>query len=189
MTRKESKKQTRNKIFEHATKLIQEQGVQDVSTKNIAKCAQVSQGSIFLHFKTKNLLISTVFISYIDLFEKDFNERFSGVLTIDQVLKNLISVFQKYENILSRIYKDIDYISKEVVERLELVESNQKNTIFDNIRRESKKLSIVDTFVAIDAFYAQTKIYLMEKEIYNSTNSIIRLKRGRIIKLFNILFQ
>ena len=189
MTRKESKEQTRNKIFEHATRLIQEQGVQQVSTKNIAKSAEVSQGSVFLHFKTKNLLVSTVFISYIELFEIEFNKLFLSDISIDELLKNLITIFQQYENILSRIYKDFDYIGEDVIEKLELVESNQKNVIFDIIRKNSKKLSIVDTFVAIDAFFSQIKIYLTEKELYSPTNSVIRQKRGRIIKLFNILFQ
>ena len=65
-----------------------------------------------------------------------------------------------------------------------------KNLIFDNYKKNPKSdLGIVDSFIAIDAFLSQIKDYLMSKETFTTANSVMRQKRGRISKLYKILFS
>ena len=64
------------------------------------------------------------------------------------------------------------------------------NLFFENLRNNpNKNLSIVDSFISIDAFFAQIQKNLLEKEVYTEFNSIIRQRRGKIVKLYRILFE
>ena len=77
-----------------------------------------------------------------------------------------------------------------IKKKINNLDSTTKNLFFDNVRGNAeKKISIVDSFVSIDAFYSQVIKYLVEKEVYTSTNSVIKQKRGRLLKLYRMLFE
>lgn len=187
-TRKEKKLATRQKIIESATTLLESKGFVTVSTKDISNVSQVSHGTIFLHFNTKEELLYTILNSNVDQFRKAFIERCSATLEQDFFMKELLSVYIEYENILSRVYKDYYYLSADLQKSIDDLETLIKNEIFDNLKSHwSKSLNILDTFILIDTFLAQVKAYLLEKNS-SSVQSIIKQRRGRILKLYNMLF-
>lgn len=51
-------KETKEKIFNAAKEIIQKNGYEDLSIKNICEKAEVSNGSFYHHFKTKDDLLS-----------------------------------------------------------------------------------------------------------------------------------
>lgn len=65
---------TSNKILEAALRLMEEKGYQSVSIKEIAEHAQVSEMTVFRHFKNKLGLFESALekYSYIPHFEKSF---------------------------------------------------------------------------------------------------------------------
>lgn len=189
-TRIEAKIKTRQKIIESTIQLIQRRGFVKISSKEISNVCGVSQGSIFLHFKTKDGLLSTILNSNIESFEQSLIDGCIPSNTQESFLKNYIEVLAIYEDILSRIYKDYSYLDNSLQKRIDGTEVLLKNLIFDNYKKNSKNsMSIVDSFIAIDAFLSQVKEYLVSKETYTSSNSVIRQKRGRILKLYKMLFE
>jgi hypothetical protein len=52
----------------------------------------------------------------------------------------------------------------------------------------SSKLNIIDSFISIDAFLSQIKQYLIEKDVVSEFNSVLKQKRGKLIKLYKVLF-
>ena len=59
LTRQQRKsKETREKIFQAAKRILQKNGYEDLSIKNICEEAGVSNGSFYHHFKTKDDLLS-----------------------------------------------------------------------------------------------------------------------------------
>lgn len=184
------KARTREKIILATEYLISQKGFVKISSKEIAAECGVSQGSIFLHFKTKDGLLMTILESNIDMLELDLKESCNSNLNTDSFLRNYTEVFSKHENMLARIYRDYSYLNQELQRKIDNLEVFVKNMIFDNYKKNSnKKLSIVDSFIAIDAFLSQTKDYLMTKETFTSSNSVMRQKRGRITKLYKLLFS
>ncbi len=108
----------------------------------------------------------------------------------EKFLKNYIDVLIQYESFLSRAYKDLPYFSKALNKDIKNLELITKDLFFEYIRNyPNGKLSIVDSFISIDAFFAQIQKNLLDKEIYTASNSIIRQKRGKIIKLYRTLFH
>ena len=185
----DAKAKTRENII-YATKLlIQKRGFVKISSKEISKECNVSQGSIFLHFKTKDGLLTTILNSNIDSLEENLKGICNPSNTQEVFLKNYIEVLSNHEDILARIYKDYSYLDQSLQKRVDGMEIMFKNLIFDNYKKNTKiTMSIVDSFIAIDALLSQIKEYLISKETFTSSNSVIRQKRGRISKLYKILF-
>lgn len=189
-TRIEAKAKTRQKIIDATKLLIQRRGFVKISSKEISKECGVSQGSIYLHFKTKDGLLTTILYSNIESLEEGLVSACKPSDTQDSFLKNYIEILSIHEDLLSRIYKDYSYLDSTLQKSIDSLEIMFKNLIFDNYKKNTKAtMSIVDSFIAIDAFLSQIKEYLISKETFTSSNSIIRQKRGRISKLYKMLFE
>lgn len=188
--RSESKQKTREKILQKTALLLDKKGFLNVSSKEISKKCNISQGTIFLHFKTKENLLNTILLEKINEYETTLKEVCLPKFKKEKFLKNYIDVLIQYESFLSRAYKDLPYFSKALNKDIKNLELITKDLFFENIRNyPNGKLSIVDSFISIDAFFAQIQKNLLDKEIYTASNSIIRQKRGKIIKLYRTLFH
>ncbi|MCJ8312061.1 MAG: TetR/AcrR family transcriptional regulator [Saccharospirillaceae bacterium] len=66
VNRQDKKQQTRETILNSASRLFQEQGFTNVSTRQIAKDSGVGVGTVFAHFKDKQALTTALFHNKID---------------------------------------------------------------------------------------------------------------------------
>ena len=188
--RSESKQKTRELILAKTALLLHNKGFLKVSSKEISRECNLSQGSIFLHFETKENLLNTILSSNITKFEIELKKNCIPNYSKELFLKNYIDVLIQNESFLSRAYKDLPYLPDALSKSLNGLETTTKNLFFENLRKNpEKKLSIVDSFISIDAFFAQIQKNLLEKEVYTEFNSIIRQRRGKIIKLYRTLFE
>jgi AcrR family transcriptional regulator len=188
--REERKRETRRVILESTKQLLLENGFVKVSTKEISKKAGVAQGSIFLHFSDKESLLNEIISTDIKKLHDELQNEVDSKSVRETFLGELIEVLSNNEDILSRVYKDYDYLSDKLQKNVDMIENLLKNMIFDNLRvSPGKVLSIVDSFILIDAFYSQIKANLLDKEVYSGLNSILRNRRGKLSKLYRILFE
>ena len=190
--RSELKQKTHNLILEKTALLLDKKGFLNVSSKEIAKECNVSQGSIFLHFKTKENLLNMILSNNITHFENSLKNSLLPELKSDIFLKKYLDLLILNEAFLSRAYMDLPYLQETLSKNLNNLETTTKNLFFENIRKnniKNIKFNIVDTFISIDAFFSQIQKNFLEKDIYVQSNSIIRQRRGKIIKLYRILFE
>ncbi len=189
-TRKELKQITRQLLLDKTALLLHNKGYLFVSSKEISRECGLSQGTLFLHFQTKANLLSTIFNDNIDNLERDLNSRCNIKTTRDTFLRSYIDVIIEHESFLSRVYKDLPYLNENLQKKIDSLETLTKNKFFDNLRNNpGRKLSIVDSFISIEGFLAQIQKNLLEKEVYTEFNSIIRQRRGKIVKLYRTLFE
>jgi len=188
--RDDAKQLTRENILLVTTSLLQEKGYVRLSSREISEACNVSQGTIFLHFGTKNNLLNEILYGNVLKFEDALNERCIPSETQDTFIRNFLNTLSEYENILSRTYKDYFYLSDSLQKQITDLETIIKNKLFDNLKENrSSGINIIDSFILIDSFISQIKYYLMEKNVYSISNSILKQKRGRITKLYRMLFQ
>ncbi|MCK5388068.1 MAG: TetR/AcrR family transcriptional regulator [Candidatus Izimaplasma sp.] len=188
--RSESKQFTRTLLLEKTAQLLENNGFLNVSSKEISRECNLSQGTLFLHFKTKENLLSTILNGNIKTFEKELLKSCKVDESQDSFLRSYIDVIIQHESFLSRAYKDLPYLPESIKKSFLHLEVVEKNLFFENLRNSSKKnMSIVDSFISIDAFLSQMQKNLLDKEIYTEFNSIIKQRRGKIIKLYKTLFQ
>jgi AcrR family transcriptional regulator len=90
---------TEKKIFDAAIEVFSEKGFSGASTSEIAKRAEVSEGSIFKYFKTKKGLLLSIMGFMVKVF--DFNQLIEPV---NKILKNAENVGLK--DTLRLLFKD-----------------------------------------------------------------------------------
>ena len=129
--------------------------------------AIISQGTVFLHFKTKEKLLKKIIVE--------------ELLTLKEQLEftelNLSSLFrlvEDHEEILSRVIKDYPYLPSSFQEVFDQLKSSLKDHLFD-ILKETSNQSILDLFAFIDLllallfedlFYSREKILSTRKKKY-----------------------
>jgi AcrR family transcriptional regulator len=188
--RNEQKQKTRENILFSARNLMLKNGFIKVSTKEISTVCGVSQGTLFLHFSTKDNLLNEIISHDIDLYLNDLKLNCNTKISREEFLIEILDVVGRHESILSRLYKDYYYLDETLTKSIDKADTVLKNLFFDNLRNTpGKTISIVDSFILIDAFVAQLKYYLLSKDVYTDTNSIIRQSRGKLNKLFRSLFE
>jgi len=68
--RKREKENRKNAILKAARKLFFDKGFRDVTVESIAKKAELSKGSVYLYFKSKEEIYTQILLSDIDKFHK-----------------------------------------------------------------------------------------------------------------------
>jgi len=187
--REEKKLQTRNLIIKKTEELLFKNGLVKVSTKEISSNANVAQGSIFLHFTSKENLLHIIISEGISKLNVELSTSVNVKNDSESFLSDIIDSLSLHENMLSRVYKDYHYLGDTLKKDVDQIETLIKNMFFDNVRESlGNKLSIVDSFIAIDAFMAQIKQNLLEKEVYTEFSSVLRQRKGKLTKLYRRLF-
>jgi AcrR family transcriptional regulator len=93
---------TKDKIFQSALELFASQGIQATSTAQISKKAGIASGTLFVHFKSKQELIDTIYISikknaFADL-DENMPKDSSAELQFKEASQKIIKYFLKNYN-------------------------------------------------------------------------------------------
>lgn len=100
--RKEQGEATKKKLYDSARKLFGTYGVEDVSVDAIVEAAGVSKGTFYVHFVSKNALLSSLIsddVSGVDLdYEAYLNTLPADIPTRDTLLALVGKVFDVIEN-------------------------------------------------------------------------------------------
>lgn len=118
MTAQKTKTVKQQKIIETSIKLFAEKGFANTSTAEIAKMAEVSEGTIFKHYGTKDKLLLSIILPFVrDSLPSMASEVFSEILTenttfeqfIRAFLKNRIDFFAENRELFRVFIKEIIY--------------------------------------------------------------------------------
>lgn len=186
--REENKKKTRVLIIEETKNVILDKGYIRLSTKDISNKTNVSQGTIFLHFKSKDNLLNYILVQLISDFISQLKTEVNVNSKREDFLSDVLKILSVHERVLTIVYRDYWYLSDEIKKNVDLCESTLKSLFFDNIRNsDGKQISIVDSFILIDGFLSQIKNHLLMKDL-SSHGNIIKQSSGKLNKLFKYLF-
>jgi AcrR family transcriptional regulator len=140
------KESTYNRILEITRNIYLDQGYHNTSTKQIALQTKLSQGTIFLHFKTKKKLLEHVVLQELSILISDLE-------TEDHTVDSILQLLVLHEAILSRTIKDYTFLPSNFQAAFDQVKSLLKDRLFDALEKESKR-SILDLFGFIDLLLA-----------------------------------
>lgn len=110
------------KIIDAASKLFAEKGYSNTSTAEIAKLAEVSEGTIFKHYGTKDKLLLSLIVPYLkecipSIVDEVFNETMNDSITtfeefLRAFLKNRKQFISENKEIFQIIVKEMIYTEK-----------------------------------------------------------------------------
>jgi AcrR family transcriptional regulator len=187
--RANQKKETYQKLIEKSTLLIQKKGFVQVSTKDIAEACGVSQGTIFVHFSSKNELLHNVLLNGLEQVREALTKTLKPNLDRERFPRELLSIWMSHEPMLARVHLDYTYLPDSLKREIDDLDSVTKNLIFDHLKEQwSTQINILDSFLLIDAFLSQIKAYWMERNPL-SVQLVLKQRQGRILKLYRMLFS
>lgn len=93
---KKSQKGSRDKICKAALSLFTKSGIKATTTKQIAREAGISEGTIYIYFKSKDELAYELFAEHMFGFRNELLGAVSGADDSTTELKNLITAFYHY---------------------------------------------------------------------------------------------
>ena len=85
---------TKDKIIEASVLLFNEQGVEGITTRHIAKHLGMSQGNLHYHYPNKNQIILTIFEGFLDQIKAAEHRSSTDIFVKDDVLASLIANFK-----------------------------------------------------------------------------------------------
>ncbi|MFK5708283.1 TetR/AcrR family transcriptional regulator [Lysinibacillus boronitolerans] len=145
------KKDTKDKILAAATSLMTERGYSNVSVKDIALTAGVSEMTVFRHFETKMRILQAVLDrhSYIPYFEQLFAQDLSGNLVNDlqQIANAYLAFMEKNKAIFLITTQDRSILSGV----MDLISDNQTKQLlkllegYFQAQIEQGKMKDIDT--------------------------------------------
>lgn len=120
--------ETKRKIYKCADELFREYGFENVSVDSIVEKAGISKGSFYVHYPSKDAIVSELMIEYVracDFNYKSFEESVSNDTTISTVLIVLV------EKIADNILNNIGYNLIKIAYRIQIERTTDNNVLLD----------------------------------------------------------
>lgn len=81
-----------NRILEAATRVIAKKGFYNSTIADVAKAAEVAEGTIYLYFKNKDDLLISIFEHSMDLFIQEVQKELEGIKDPKEKLKKFLAL-------------------------------------------------------------------------------------------------
>lgn len=152
-----------DKIIDAALDLFTKLGFHGTSTATIASVAGVSNGSLFHHFKTKEALINTVYITKKNSLRQALLDSIDGELPIKKTLKKLWLACANWylNNPQSLIFFQM-FACSPYIDNLTREEATQNFSFIETLIVECITNDILvdlHPLILVHSFYASTKMY------------------------------
>lgn len=163
---------TRKKILQAAISLIKKKGFQGVTTREIARQANVNEVTVFRHFGNKMNIFNTIIdeYSYIPSFEKVVHEEISWNLKEDLqiITKIYFTFFKENDDVIKIAYKELGSFP-ELDKKITTIPLQLKELLvqyFDRMQKLNKIKECDSNAIAI-AFISMNFGYLVSLVIHN----------------------
>lgn len=163
-------KSSRDKISEAALLLFTEKGIKSTTTKRIAKKAGVAEGTIYIHFKSKDALAYGLFVEHMNYFRDLLEQSIIIIEEPDKALGELINNFYSFANNEPVKYQYIIMGHHTELQKMPVLKTKPKDIFVDVIKKGIKDRSFRDMDPNIAASYVIGMI----------TRSILFYKNGMI---------
>jgi len=181
---------TKERIISSALELFSAKGIINTSTQEIAAKAEIAHGTLFIHFPTKESLISEL----LDRISDDFfnlillkiNKSFSFEEVLQLYLKSLIS----NEDFFASLYREFSFYQPELQRKILYKQSLLVDIIIRYIREQCEKSgSPVNISLVANQFFGTIYYYLSLKNFFVKSGSILETINDDLIRNLHCLIN
>lgn len=191
MSRQLKKQHTKEKIIQTGIQVMSEHGIMATKTLDIAKAADLSHGSIFVHFPTKNDLIKAI----IDEVGRSMSEAFLKAKkhnpTLQSVLESHLAVIGDFEAIFSQLLIEGPLLPTPVKSTLFMLNSGISHTLNQTAQKEMNDgiLHSLNPHELFNLWNSLLYYHLAYKDVFAKGESLIQTKGPELIKTFMTLIS
>ena len=188
--RKYQKAKTRERIITAAIKVYSEKGFSTPTTV-IADEAQVSHGSIFVHFPT----VESLLLCLLDDFLQDINRELHSLSEcgndITKLLEKHIEILIKHEDIYKRLVTEAVYLPEEAKNTFIIIQSTLSIHFLQVLEHEIEngKIKNIPFHMLFNTWLGLIHYYLINGELFAPRESVLTRYKNTLIKCFVSLIK
>jgi len=182
--RLQQKLNTRQKILKSAGNLFSTKGIMTTSTAEIAKRAGVAHGTLFVHFPTREDLITDVLTFSLGSLAKQLHEETNGINEIEPLLSCFLDGLQKYEKLYRRILIEQHQLPSLARSTLLGIYSAFSDRLYRAYTISEKDPSKLDQDRLFITWISLINFYITNSDIYSESDSLLSEKNSEIIQHF-----
>jgi AcrR family transcriptional regulator len=190
-TRKEQKERTRSSLIEVATDLFAENGITNTSTAAIAKALNVSHGTVFIHFPTRDDLVLAVLDSFGTRLAEELNKSVSEASELRSILKAHLAVLSEFEDFYFRIITEMHSLPSNVRGLLIAMNSAISYQMFGAAKpgmREGK-FRHFEQHLLFNTWIALVNYYVSNRDLLSEKHPILKEKESELVGHFMKLIK
>jgi len=188
--RQRQKEQTRERIIATAIKVYSEQGFAAPTTV-IASEAQISHGSIFVHFPT----VESLLICLLDSFSRDLTAELHSLADsggdIEKLLAMHIDALIKHEGFYKRLIMEAAYLPEEAKNTFAAIQSTVSIHFLQALEREIRegKIKPLPFHMLFNTWLGLVHYYLLNGELFAPRDSVLTRYKSALIECFMTLIK
>jgi AcrR family transcriptional regulator len=188
--RRLQKAETRERIIAAAIKVYSEYG-SSAPTIAVAREAQVSHGSIFVHFPdVENLLVCLL-----NIFSQDLNDELHSLSEsgndIAKLLNMHINVLARHEHFYTRLVKEAVYLPEEAKNTFIAIQSTVSIHFLQVLEPEIKagKIKNVPFHMLFNTWLGLVHYYLLNGDLFAPGASVLKRHKNALINCYMALIK
>jgi AcrR family transcriptional regulator len=188
--RQQQEARTREKIIAAAMKVYAEQGF-SVPTTVIAKEAQISHGSIFVHFPTVEVLQTCL----LEIFSQDIRAEIHILSESDNDIERLLNmhldVLAKHEDFYKRLVTEAVYLPEEAKNTFIAIQSTLSIHFLQVLEHEidGGKIKNIPFHLLFNTWLGLVHYYLLNGELFAPQGSVLERYKASLIECYLALIK
>lgn len=175
VSRVEQKEQTRKSLIETSLQVFSKQGMISTNTAELAKSANVSHGTVFLHFPKRDDLLFAVMNEVGDQLASRFDESSKKSKKMAGILKAHLQTLSEFEDFYTHLIKELSQLPDAVRSRFFILQASISRRIYIEAEKEieSGKIKNIERHKLFNTWIALLHYYMANKEIFSPNQSVI----------------
>ncbi len=191
VSRKEQKERTRAGLIERAEALFARAGIGSTTTADIAKALQVSHGTVFIHFPTREDLVQAVVEKFGERLSAELGRRCHSDLSLRELLKAHVSVLSEFEDFYLRLISESQSLPPQIRSLLYAMNSSLSYRMYRAAKElmkegEVKKLEQVPFF---NAWMGLLHYHIQNRDLFSDKTPILKYAGDDLIRQFLFLIK
>ena len=178
--REKAKIITRNLILEKTKELFFRQGIPLTTTAQIASEANIAHGTVFVHFSTKDDLVSELFISELKNLATELDDLADENGNFEKLLGAFLEYIRDHEQLFELYFREISLFSTKLKREIHSFEIAVRNSFFDVLVENG--ISEEEIPVILNMLFSQLMYHFAFKEVLCKDESVINCFGSRIQK-------
>ncbi|MDR0490128.1 MAG: TetR/AcrR family transcriptional regulator [Oscillospiraceae bacterium] len=184
------KEQTKEKIIAAAIKVYSEQGF-NAPTTAISSEAQVSHGSIFVHFPSVEKLLVCLLESFSQDITTELHSLRESGGDIEKLLGMHIDALIRHEGFYKRLTKEAVYLPEEAKNTFIAIQSTVSIHFLQALEREisAGKIKPIPFHMLFNTWLGLIHYYLLNGELFAPQDSVLTRYKNTLIECFMALIK
>lgn len=191
ISRKEQKELTRRGLIAAAADLFAKNGISATATAEVAKALNVSHGTVFIHFPTREDLIIAVLDEVGSRLSDEIGKSIGNELNLRGILEAHLAVLSEFEDFYFRLVTEIHTLPAQVKSLLFMLNAAVSCKIYEAARSQikAKKIRPFERHMLFNTWIALVDYHVTHRDLFTKKKSVLTEKGDELVSHFLSLIQ